>query len=319
MRQPTLTDKFAGRVATIITTFTIKKIIEIWQPGDSTDVKPTLTSILSTLHHPFNYSKDNDIQALMVAEVLNWCTTKAQEEPQAYSAILHRLDRPNMAARQNEEAEQVAHSHIPAFTAAYTAPNRVGGTTVHDIVTIGVTGGRTSFVERMHANIEKAIKAGSIPGLTIADLAGIKKTMESDPSSDTPSPIDQALTSIPGGNLLSVFDEIDVGEIVSAPGMGIILKDAVINMRLKDTEMVEREQKAAREKLGHLKDRPIKEMLALLDFGARSVDEKERAQALRPTDAEDEKSKTRKLLEKLHLAKPSFQKHGVRVEDPEKH
>ena len=83
--------------------------------------------------------------------------------------------------------------------------------------------------------------------------------------------------------------------------------------------MVEREQKAAREKLGHLKDRPIKEMLALLDFGARSVDEKERAQALRPTDAEDEKSKTRKLLEKLHLAKPSFQKHGVRVEDPEKH
>lgn len=131
------------------------------------------------------------------------------------------------------------------------------------------------------------------------DFPGIKKTMESSPSSDTPNPIDQSLTRIPGMNLLSVFDGIDIGELVSAPGMGIILKDAVIGMRLQDTEMVEREQLAAREKLGSLEDRPVKEMLALLDFGAKKSGEKEKEQAARPT----EESKARRLMQKLHIGK----------------
>ncbi|KAK5941191.1 hypothetical protein PMZ80_006468 [Knufia obscura] len=292
-------NELAGLVASKITTLTIKKIVEIWQPGSTIDPKPALSSILATLHHPFNYSKDTEIQALMVAEVLEWCTSKAKQSPQNYASFLSRLDRSHMAAKLGEEAEQIAHSHVPAFTAAYANPNRVGGTTAHDLVTIGATGAHQSFSERLSKNIEKSLKEGAIKGLSMEDFPGIKKTMESSPSSDTPNPIDQSLTRIPGMNLLSVFDGIDIGELVSAPGMGIILKDAVIGMRLQDTEMVEREQLAAREKLGSLEDRPVKEMLALLDFGAKKSGEKEKEQAARPT----EESKARRLMQKLHIGK----------------
>ena len=286
-------------MATKITTFTIKKVVEIWQPGSLADVKPALNSILATLHHPFNYSKDNEIQALMVAEVLSWCTAKAEHSPRAYLAFLQRLDRPYMAAKLGEEAEQISHSHVPAFTAAYASANRVGGTTVHDLTTVGTIGTHPSFAERISSNIEKGLESGAMEGLTIKDLPDIKQIMESSPSSETPNPIDQSLARIPGMNLLSVFEGIDIGEIVSAPGMGIILKDAMISMRLRDTEMVEREQMAAREKLGALEDRPVKEMLALLDFGAKSSEAKEREEAERPI----EESKTRRMMNKLKIGK----------------
>lgn len=235
----------------------------------------------------------------MVAEVLDWCTAKAKQDSRAYAALLHRLDRSQMAAKLGEEAEQIAHSHVPAFTAAYTNPNRVGGTTVHDLTTIGPTGGQTSFVERISRNLEKSLESGAIKGLSIKDFPGIKEMMESSPSSDAPNPIDQSLTRIPGTNLLSVFDGIDIGEIVAAPGMGIIFKDAMISMRLQDTEMVNREQLAAREKLGSLEDKPVKEMLALLDFGAKKSEEKEKEQAERPM----EESKTRRMMNKLKIGK----------------
>jgi len=322
----------------------------------------------------------------MVAEVLDWCTTKAKESPQAYRAILTRLDRRHMAARLGEGAEQTAHSHgaastaahapsnraggmtvhdqeqtaysyaagstaayaspnrigattvhdqqqaahshMPAYTAAYASPNRVGGTTVHDLVTIGPidgptssngqssssersssnerpsSNGRASVSERISSNIEKALKSGAIEGMTIADLARIKKVMEAPPSSDAPSPIDESLTLLPGKNLLACFDGVDIGEIVATPGMGIVLKDSMIAMRLRDTKMVEREQLAAREKLGALEDRPVKEMLAMLDFGARTVEEKEKEQQNRPT----EESKARRLINKLKI-----EDHGNRL------
>lgn len=338
------TDNFAGRVATVITTFTIKKVVELWQPSSLIEVRPALSAILDSLHHPFNYSKDSEIQSLMVAEVLDWCTTKAKESPQAYGAMLKRLDRRHMAARLGEGAEQTAHSHaaastaahaspnrvsgktkddleqtaqshVPAFTAAYASPNRVGGTTVHDLVTIGSIDGptsshkrtssnerfssnvRASVNERISSNIEKALKSGAIEGMTIADLPRIKKVMEAPPSSDAPSPIDESLTLLPGKNLLACFDDIDIGEIVATPGMGIVLKDSMIAMRLRDTKMVEREQLAAREKLGALEDRPVKEMLAMLDFGAKKIEEKEKEQQNRPT----EESRTRRLINKLKI------------------
>lgn len=263
------------------------------------DVKPTIASIVATLHHPFNSSQEVEIQGLMVAEVLDWCTNKARESPEDYSKFLHQLSRPYLAAKQGEEAEQIAHTHVPAFTAAYASANKVGGTTVHDLITVGVTGPRASFIEKISRNIEKSMEKGSMGDLSMKDLPGIKKIMESSPSSDTPNPIDEALTMIPGMSLFSVFDGIDLGEIVAAPGMGIILKDTVITMRLKDTELVEREQIAARERLGALEDRPTKEILQLLDFGARTEDDKERERAERPT----EESKTRKLMNKLKFGK----------------
>lgn len=263
------------------------------------EVKPTLSAIMSTLHHPFNYSKDNEIQGLMVAEVFNWCTTKAEEDPTAYIQFLTKLDRPHMAAKQGEEAEQIAHSHVSAFTAAYATPGRIGGTTAHDLTTVGVQGPRAPFVEKISANIEKALEAGAVKGMSVKDLPGIKQIMESTPDSETPNPIDQAITRLPGLSVLSIFDGIDMGEIVSAPGVGLILKDGVIAMRLRDTEMVQREQLAAQKRLGRLEDRPTAEILELLDFGARKHEEKKMDEAQRPT--EENQSKTRRLLNKLKL------------------
>lgn len=360
-------------MATIITTFTIKKVVELWQPSSLVEVKPALGAILDTLHHPFNYSKESEVQSLMVAEVLDWCTSKAQESPQEYRGILKRLDRSHMTARLGEAAGHTAHSHAaasaashqplsnghgtnvhnreqtghpdvlastaahespnrvgatevdnpetttgsnaPAYTAAYAMPGRVGGTTVHDLVTIGPIDvaassdeqtnsdegtrrkGRASFNERISSNIEKLLKSGAVEGMTMGDLARIKKVMEAPPSSDAPSPIDESLTLLPGKNLLVCFEGIDIGEIVAAPGMGIVLKDSMIAMRLRDTKMVEREQLAAREKLGALEDRPIKEMLAMLDFGAKKVEQIEMEQKNRPT----EPSRMKRLMNKLKI------------------
>lgn len=294
---------FIGRVANKITTFTIKTIVELWQPGSTVDIKPALSSIMSTLHHPFNYNKENEVQALMVAEVVNWCTSKAEESPAEYAQFLATLDRPTMAARQGEEVEQIAHSHVPSFTAAYATPGRIGGTTAHDLTTIGTQGTRAPFVEKISKNIEKSLEAGDVKGMSVKDLAGIKEIMQATPDSDSPNPIDQAITKLPGLSVLSIFDGIDMGEIVAAPGVGLILKDGIIAMRLSDTEMVKREQLEAQRKLGSLKDRPINEMLDLLDFGARKHEEKRMDEAQRPTEADE--SKTRKLMNKLKLGSSS--------------
>lgn len=255
---------------------------------------------MASLHHPFNYSKDNEIQALMVAEVVSWCTSKAEESPSTYATFLEALDRPHMAAKQGEEAEQIAHSHVPAFTAAYATPGKIGGTTAHDLTTIGVTGPRASFVEKISKNIEKSLEAGEVKGMTAKDLPGLKEIMNTSPSHDTPNPIDQALTRLPGLSVLSIFEGIDMGEIVGAPGVGLILKDGVIAMRLQDTEMVKREQIEAQKRLGALEDRPTSEILDLLDFGARKHEEKKLDEAQRPVE---EESKTRKLMNKLKLGK----------------
>ena len=297
-------NELAGLVASKITTFTIKKIAEVWQPGSLVDPRPTLTSILATLHHPFNYSKEDEIQGLMVAEVIEWCTSKSQNSPKDYATFLERLDRPHKAAKLGEEAEQIASSHIPAFTAAYASSTRIGGTTAHDLVTIGKVGPNASFITKLSNNLEKQLKSGAIKGLSMDDLPGIKQAWEASPSSDSPNPIDQGLVRIPGTNILSVFDDIDLSEIVSAPGTGIILKDAVIAMRLRDTEMVEREQIAAREKLGALEDRPVKEMLALLD-----IVKKDR---LEEDDRPTEESKTRRLMNKLKIGKGTPDEHHIR-------
>lgn len=237
----------------------------------------------------------------MVAEVLNWCTTKAEHDPKNYALLLESMDRSHTAARQHEEADQIAHSHVPAFTAAYATPGRIGGTTAHDLVTIGVTGPRASFVEKVSKNIEKGLEKNKVEGMSVKDLPFIKQIMEASPDFETPNPIDQAIIRLPGMNVLDIFEGIDMGEIVTAPGMGLILKDGVIAMRLRDTDMVKREQADAQRRLGALEDRPTAEILDLLDFGARKYEEKKTMEAERPT----EESKTRKLLNKLKLGSSS--------------
>lgn len=271
----------AGRVAVKITTFTMQRILDLWQPGNTTDVRPALSEILATLHHPGNYSKEG-IQAFMVAEVVKWCTEASPE-------VFLQLDRAHMMQKLGEEAEQVAHSHVPTFTAAYTSSDQVGGTTVHDLTTIGVVGPHAGFTDRICKNIEKS-------GVKI-DMAEFRKTMEATPSANAPNPMDQAFTIVPGQNLLSAFDDIDIGEIVAVSGMGLVLKDSLISMRLRDSNMVEREQIKARETLATLQDRPVKAMLALLDINARSSREKEEQLNSRPT----EESKMKRLMNKLKL------------------
>lgn len=276
-------NELAGRVAVKITTFTMQKILDLWQPGNLTDPRLPLAEILATLQHPGNHSKEG-IQGLMVAEVMKWCT-EAQPE------VFLRLDHAHMMQKSGEEAERAAHSHVPTFTAIHTSANQVGGMTVHDLTTVGVVGAHASFTDRIIQNVEKS-------GMKI-DVKEFRKSLEASPSSDAPNPLDNAFTTIPGQNLLSLFDGIDIGEMVAVPGMGLVLKDSLISMRLRDTNMVEKEQLMARERLATLEDRPVKEMLKLLDINPKSSQEKEELNESRPT----EESKTRRLLNKLSIGK----------------
>lgn len=182
------------------------------------------------------------------------------------------------------------------MTAAYATSKQISGTTAHDLTTIDVGGANIGFIEKIASNIEKNITKGAFSGLTLDDLPQIKDMLYAKPSPYSPNPIDGSLTRIPGMGLVSAFEDIDIHEIVAAPGMGVLLKDSVIAMRLRDTEYVEKEQAMARERLGSLEDRPIKEMLALLDFGAESKPTD------RPVDDAGE-SKTTKLLNKLKIGK----------------
>lgn len=244
------------------------------------DVKPTLASILETLQHPFNYSQTSGIQSIMVAEVLNWCTRKQEENPKEFAALLQRLDKPHMAAKLGEEMDQTAHHHAQQNATATKVDRKPAP---------------SPLASKIESNVTQQLQSGGIKGFSMDDLPMIRDLMTANPSSDAPNPIDNTLTKLPGMNIVAIFEGIDSSEILSAEGVGVILKDAVISMRLQDEEWVERSQLVAQQRLGALEDRPIKEMLRLLDFGP------EEKTSERPT----EESKTRRLMDKMKIGNTS--------------
>ena len=230
-----------------MSTFTVDKITEVWQPGSDVDVRATLDSILDGFHHPYNFSQDSPIQNLMFTEVLNWCNAQAGVNLVAFEALLARLDRGHMSRRLGEEAE---HDHVDAMTAAHGTKTEIAPTTAHDAATLSPKEIQTAFVEKVGNNLEASISKGAIPGLGLEDVPIIKEMLLAPPTSDSPNPIDNALVRTGGIGLTSAFKGIEIHEIVAARGMGNILKDAVINMTLQDPERSGMEKQMAIARFG---------------------------------------------------------------------
>ena len=230
-----------------MSTFTVDKITEVWQPGSDVDVRATLDSILDGFHHPYNFSQDSPIQNLMFTEVLNWCNAQAGANLVAFEALLARLDRGHMSRRLGEEAE---HDHVDAMTAAHGPKTEIAPRTAHDAATLSPKEIQAGFVEKVGNNLEASISKGAIPGLGLEDIPIIKEMLLAPPTSDSPNPIDNALVRTGGIGLTSAFKGIEIHEIVAARGMGNILKDAVINMTLQDPERSGMEKQMAIARFG---------------------------------------------------------------------
>ena len=246
-----------------MSTFTVDKITEVWQPGSDIDVRATLDSILDGFHHPYNFSQDSPIQNLMFTEVLNWCNAQAGANPAGFEALLTRLDRDHMSRRLGEEAE---HDHVDAMTAAHGPKTEIAPTTAHDAATLTQKEVQTGFVERVGSNLETSISEGAIPGLGLEDIPIIKELLLAPPTSDSPNPIDNALLRTGGIGLTSAFKGIEIHEIVAARGMGNILKDSIINITLQDPERSEMEKQMARARFGANDSGIQKDTARLLEF-----------------------------------------------------
>jgi hypothetical protein len=258
-------------VATTVSKYAVRKVIEIWQPGMTSDIQSTLTSILEVLHHPYNYSKDSEIQTLMFAQVFEYCSVQSKADPKRFEDMVQSLDKAHMAAKLGEQG----HIHSRSQTNAYAPPTAIGSTHAHALTTVQPERVETTFVQRIGDNIESKMKNGGIPGLSLDDIPGIKDLLSATPSADDPNPIDQALRNTGGVGLTAAFKDIQLHEILGAAGMGNFLKDGLINMLLSDPERLEVEEKAARERLDAQDELPAKDLIALLDFDPVFKPEKE--------------------------------------------
>jgi hypothetical protein len=119
-------NEVAGLVAVQITTSTIKKIVELWQPNSKAAVKPVIDTILATLHHPWNYSKESDIESLMVAQVFNWSSRHGEAHDFLHKQILEGLSKSHQAALNLGAASYFHHHHdVSSFTDAYADPANI--------------------------------------------------------------------------------------------------------------------------------------------------------------------------------------------------
>ena len=123
-------NELGGLVAIKITTSTIKKVIELWQPGSQAAVKPVIDTILETLHHPFNYSMESDLQSLMVAQVFNWCSKHSEANPEVHLKMLQGMDKAHQAALNLGEASHHQHAHGSGLTDAYADPTKTAAAAV---------------------------------------------------------------------------------------------------------------------------------------------------------------------------------------------
>ena len=228
----------------------------------TSDVRPTLASILEVLHHPYNYSTASEIQTLMFAQVFEYCSIQSKADPKRFEELVQSLDKAHMAAKLGEHG----HTHSHSRTNAYAPPTAIGSTHAHALTTVQPERVETTFVQRIGDNIEESVKKGGIPGLSLDDIPGIKDLLSATPSADDPNPIDQALRSTGGVGLTVAFKDVQLHEILGAAGMGNVLKDGLINMLLNDPKRLEAEEKAARERLGTQDEVPAKDLIALLDF-----------------------------------------------------
>ena len=244
-------NEISGRVAVRISSFTVTQIIQLWQPGNTTDPRPALNQILQAFHHPYNASPDSLIQNLMYNEVSSYVTHQLMVNTSAFESKLHALSLPAVAARHSEEfsLQHPGHTHAEQLTALH-APNAVVPKTAHDLTTTQQTHVQRSFAQKISDNIERQLQQSSIKNVSIKDLPVIKDLLFAVPSSSTPNPLDAGIAKIPGISYLGTFEDISIDEIAVADGMGETLKDAVISLILLDEKRGVREEDQAASRFG---------------------------------------------------------------------
>ncbi|KPI40566.1 uncharacterized protein AB675_7508 [Cyphellophora attinorum] len=405
-------NEIAGIVAVQITTSTIKKIIELWQPDSKAAVKPVIDTILETLHHPFNYSKESDLQSLMVAQVFNWSARHGEKHDMLHKQILIGLDKSHQAAINLGEAAKASHTHTSYTADAYADPTKTAPAFVDTGDQPGVSQGRDNgpvgadshaaglqteredFAPPLqqqatigHATIgnqpsvtdtdatqqsadygsssnasqnQRFPRSGTAHRLTTIDhpvaSAGVSQHQPptsptikapSDPSepltaTDTtdsqpqiidhltrnitsalrPSPssgkkppkdLDATPSSRNSPRYSNIFEDIPIAEIVAAPGMGVVLKDSVVSLRMQDEEKLEEQQKKAHRDLGGWEERSVKVLLQQLEapgrgHGAQSAKIGTFRDDAKPKDGDedgDKEGKMGKMMGKLKLKKSS--------------
>lgn len=263
-------NEVAGRVAVRISGYTTTKVIQLWQPGTTEDPRQSINEILDTFHHPFNNDPNSAIQNLMLSEVRAYVNESLLSGPVAFTSTLQSLSTSSVASRIGEHATVASgHSARPQTEHAAAGESR----------TAEKPGG---FMDRLNRNIERQIQEGAVKGIGVDDLPMIKDALRSSPSGDNPSPLDSALSKVPGISFLNTFEGITIGEIASADGMGETLKDAVVTMILLDEDrgIVEEDLAADRFGEGKKQDREqerarLREMRALLKIEKAETQQKE--------------------------------------------
>lgn len=215
-------NEVAGRVAVRISTHAVDTVIQLWQPGNTDDPMPGVRSILDTFHHPFNRVSNSVVQTFMFQEVREWVNESLQSDPTGFEAQLQSLQVDAVASHINENARvpvgNSARPHLHEHTTMLGQAKDEEG---------ALTG-------RLHCNIEEQVKQGKVKDIGVDDLPMIKEMLLSKPSGENPSPLDSALSKLPGISFISTFQGINISEIAAANGMGETLKDAVVTMILTD-------------------------------------------------------------------------------------
>ena len=233
-----------------ISSYTTTQVIQLWQPGNNADPRPALAKILEAFHHPFNSSTDSVVQSLMFTEVSDYVNNQFMTNTAEFEKSLQSLNATAIAKRVNEHASlPYGHSHVDALTAAH-APDSIAPQTAHDLVTSQRKEVQRGLLERMSENIEKQINGGSVKGVSMKDLPGIKQLLFAPPSGDSPSPIDSGLAKLPGMSMIGAFEGIGISEIAAADGMGNTLRDAVVSLILLDEARGEKEVEIASSRFG---------------------------------------------------------------------
>lgn len=207
-----------------ISSYTITKIVQLWQPGNSTDARSSIQSILEVFHHPMNCGS-SPVQILMLDEVRSFIQASLKADPQTFEEMLKSLSLPAVASRIDVHVG--GHTHVDAPLPRSSASSG------------------HLLAMRLSYNIEHQVRQGQVKDVSVASLPGIKDLLFASPSAESPNPLDTGLAKLPGISFLGAFHGIGVSEIAAYPGIGETLKDAVISLILLDEERGSHEEEIA--------------------------------------------------------------------------
>lgn len=195
-------------VATAITNLTTQSVVQAWD-NDNVDADAIINEILKALHHPFNADPFCRVQMQMLAIVKVWWDAKPDNE------------KANLRRQLSKEGVQNKENHIfvdPSFWASQakgpakfegSAPNlaaepdKTAGDAVVDVITDIIKNGL-------------GIGAGGL-----LNIPGISPGMT--------NPVDMLIAQV--GNFSKAIEDagFTIPQIASAPGIGSILKDALVD------------------------------------------------------------------------------------------